>query len=76
MFAPRMLAPEIRVFYANIGNCLVFKVLLGLRDENDAIVTATFHGLANLVPILGGAVVVGAERGRFFVDQSPKVSPM
>ncbi|XP_065068121.1 uncharacterized protein LOC135693528 isoform X2 [Rhopilema esculentum] len=49
-------------------------VLLGLRDENDAIVTATFHGLANLVPILGGAVVVGAERGKFFVDQSPKFS--
>ena len=44
-----------------------------MRDENDAIVTATLHGLACLVPVLGGTVVIGGERNKYFFDQRPNV---
>ena len=54
--------------------CILFQILIGLRDENDAIVTATFHGLACIVPILGGKVVVGGERMKYFFDNRPNVS--
>lgn len=49
-------------------------ILIGLRDENDAIVTATFHGLAFIVPILGGAVVVGGDRKKYFTDSRPNIT--
>ena len=52
----------------------IFQILIGLRDSNDAIVSATFHGLASIVPILGGSVVVGGERAKYFSDSRPSVS--
>jgi len=48
-------------------------MLIGLRDSSDAIVSATFHGLASIVPILGGSVVVGGERAKYFSDSRPSI---
>ncbi|XP_031569529.1 protein-associating with the carboxyl-terminal domain of ezrin-like [Actinia tenebrosa] len=50
------------------------QILIGLRDTNDSLVSATFYALATLVPILGGEVVVGGERQKYFIEGRPKFS--
>ena len=42
-----------------------------MRDSNDEVVCATLKALANLVPILGAAKVVGKKRRKVFADGSP-----
>ena len=48
-------------------------MLIGLRETDDQIVSATFSSLAVLVPILGASVVVGGERKKYFIEGRPKV---
>ena len=48
-------------------------MLIGLRETDDRIVSATFSALAVMVPILGGDVVVGGERRKHFIEGRPKV---
>lgn len=48
-------------------------MLIGLRETDDRIVSATFSALAVMVPILGASVVVGGERRKHFIEGRPKV---
>ncbi|EDO34375.1 predicted protein [Nematostella vectensis] len=50
------------------------QMLIGLRDTDDSLVSATFHALAALVPLLGGEVVVGGQRQKYFTEGRPKFS--
>lgn len=46
-------------------------LLLGIRDSNQVIVSATLRALAELVPILGPEIVIGSNRKKIFTDGSP-----
>ena len=48
-------------------------MLIGLRETDDRIVSATFSALAVMVPILGASVVVGGDRRKHFIEGRPKV---
>ncbi len=50
-----------------------FQLLLGIRDCNDELVEMSLYAVAKLVPILGGDIVVGANRGKVFAEGQPKV---
>nr|XP_018906398.1 PREDICTED: protein-associating with the carboxyl-terminal domain of ezrin [Bemisia tabaci] len=49
------------------------ELLLGIKDTSDELVCATLHALADLVPVLGSAVVIGGKRSRIFADGRPKL---
>ncbi|GFN92858.1 protein-associating with the carboxyl-terminal domain of ezrin-like, partial [Plakobranchus ocellatus] len=51
---------------------IFLQILLGVRDSDDRIVAASFRALADLVPIMGGDVVVGGARKPFFFHGLPK----
>lgn len=46
-------------------------LLLGLKDTNPVLVAATLRALADLVPLLGPAKVIGNNRSKVFSDGSP-----
>ncbi|XP_067662421.1 protein-associating with the carboxyl-terminal domain of ezrin-like [Haliotis asinina] len=48
------------------------QLLIGLRDTNDSIVAASLRSLSYLVPILGGDVIIGGARKKFFSEGMPK----
>lgn len=50
-------------------------LLLGIKDTNDILVAKTLRCLADLVPILGSASVIGGNRGRLFADGRPQGLP-
>ncbi|XP_005104973.3 uncharacterized protein LOC101853875 [Aplysia californica] len=55
---------------------IFLQVLIGLRDTDDKMVSASLRALADLVPILGGDFVIGGSRKPFFFHGLPKqVSP-
>lgn len=58
----------------NKSYSVFLQILIGLRDTDDTLVSATLYALSNLVPILGGAVVVGGERQKYFKEGRPKVN--
>ncbi|XP_076285138.1 protein-associating with the carboxyl-terminal domain of ezrin [Lasioglossum baleicum] len=47
------------------------ELLVGIKDTNDHLVSATLKALADVVPILGAATVVGGNRGKLFTDGRP-----
>ena len=47
--------------------------MLGLRDSDDELVSATFSALQYLVPLLGSKIVIGGERMQQFTERRPKV---
>ena len=55
-----------------ISKLLLPKLLAGLRDTNDDIVSLTFHCLGDLVPYLGSNRVVGGSRRVVFVETRPR----
>lgn len=55
-----------------LENFILPQMLIGLRETDDSIVSATFSALAVMVPILGANVVVGGERRKYFIEGRPK----
>ncbi|KAL5283663.1 SCYL3 family protein [Megaselia abdita] len=51
------------------------QLLLGIKDTNDVLVAKTLRCLADLVPILGSAVVIGGSRRKIFADGRPQPLP-
>lgn len=51
------------------------QLLLGIKDTNDILVAKTLRCLADLVPILGSAVVIGGSRRKIFADGRPQTLP-
>ena len=50
------------------------EILLGIKDTDDAVVAATLRSLADLVPMLGGAAVIGGTRLKLFANGAPKTA--
>lgn len=58
----------------DITNNLPFvQLLVGIKDTNDHLVAITLKALADLVPILGAATVIGGKRAKLFNDGRPIV---
>lgn len=55
-----------------LENFILPQMLIGLRETDERIVSATFSSLAVMVPILGANVVVGGERKKYFIEGRPK----
>lgn len=51
------------------------QLLLGIKDTNDVLVAKTLRSLADLVAILGSAVVIGGSRRKIFADGRPQPLP-
>ena len=49
------------------------EVLVGLKESSDEVVGATLHALGDLVPLLGGDLVMGTSRKHIFTDAQPRV---
>nr|CAI5828103.1 unnamed protein product [Callosobruchus analis] len=47
------------------------ELLVGIKDTNDTLVSVTLRTLADLVPILGAATVIGGKRAKLFHDGRP-----
>lgn len=47
------------------------ELLVGIKDHDDQLVSTTLRALADLVPILGAAAVIGGNRGKLFTDGRP-----
>lgn len=66
--------PDYMNYFPNneiLSDHILPQLLLGIKDTNDEIVSATLRCLADLVPVLGSAVVIGRNRGRIFADGKP-----
>ncbi|XP_012288202.1 protein-associating with the carboxyl-terminal domain of ezrin [Orussus abietinus] len=50
---------------------LLPELLVGIKDNNDTLVSTTLRALADLVSILGAATVIGGNRGKLFTDGRP-----
>jgi len=50
------------------------QLLVGIKDTNEQLVSATLRALADLIPLLGAATVIGGKRAKLFTDGRPKVS--
>ncbi|XP_065184362.1 uncharacterized protein LOC135815058 [Sycon ciliatum] len=49
-------------------------VLIGLHEDDDEIVAATFHALGDIVPVLGASIVVGLKSVSRFSSNTPRPS--
>lgn len=54
-----------------LKNHILPELLVGIKDTNDDLVCATLRALADIVPILGAAAVIGGNRGKLFTDGRP-----
>lgn len=54
-----------------LKNHILPELLVGIKDTNDDLVCATLRALADIVPILGSAAVIGGNRGKLFTDGRP-----
>lgn len=48
------------------------ELLVGIKDNDDYLVGRTLRALADLIPILGAATVIGGSRAKLFTDGRPK----
>lgn len=55
-----------------LKNDIMHQLMLGLRDSDDELVSATFSALQYLVPLLGSQIVIGGERSQQFTERRPK----
>jgi SCY1-like protein 3 len=53
---------------------LRIQLLVGIKDTNEQLVSVTLRALADLIPVLGAAAVIGGKRAKLFTDGRPKVS--
>jgi SCY1-like protein 3 len=58
-----------------LQTCILPELLVGVKDTNDHLVSVTLRTLADLVPILGAATVIGGKRGKLFTDGRPVTHP-
>ncbi|KAJ3630110.1 hypothetical protein Zmor_027060, partial [Zophobas morio] len=58
-----------------LQSCILPELLVGVKDTNDYLVSVTLRTLADLVPILGAATVIGGKRGKLFTDGRPVCHP-
>ncbi|XP_073823857.1 uncharacterized protein [Musca autumnalis] len=49
-------------------------LVVGMQDTNDVLVAKTLRCMADLVPILGAATVLGSQRTRLFSDGRPQAA--
>ncbi|KYM93001.1 Protein-associating with the carboxyl-terminal domain of ezrin [Atta colombica] len=62
----------VHIFEADeLKNHILPELLVGIKDTNDDLVCATLRALADIVPILGAAAVIGGNRGKLFTDGRP-----
>ncbi|XP_008553479.1 protein-associating with the carboxyl-terminal domain of ezrin [Microplitis demolitor] len=54
-----------------LKNQILPELLVGIKDHDDHLVSTTLRALADLVPILGAAAVIGGKRGKLFTDGRP-----
>ncbi|KAG8042587.1 hypothetical protein G9C98_005221 [Cotesia typhae] len=54
-----------------LKNQILPELLVGIKDHDDHLVSVTLRVLADLVPILGAAAVIGGKRGKLFTDGRP-----
>lgn len=54
-----------------LKNHILPELLVGIKDTNDDLVRATLRALADVIPILGAAAVIGGNRGKLFTDGRP-----
>lgn len=59
---------------ADLRDRLLPQLLLGIKDTNDVLVAATLRALAELVPLLGAATVIGRNRAPIFADGRPQAA--
>ncbi|BET01077.1 SCurly1-like 3 (S. cerevisiae) [Nesidiocoris tenuis] len=57
-----------------LNSNIIPELLVGVMDVNDELVASTLRALADLVPILGSATVIGGKRAKHFSDGRPKVN--
>ncbi|KAG7197755.1 hypothetical protein KM043_001579 [Ampulex compressa] len=50
------------------------ELLVGIKDIDNNLVCATLRALADVIPILGAATVIGGNRGKLFTDGRPNKS--
>lgn len=48
-----------------------FQLLVAIKDTNDHLVAITLRTLADLVPVLGAATIIGGKRAKLFNDGRP-----
>ncbi|CAH1401734.1 unnamed protein product [Nezara viridula] len=58
---------------AELHSNILPELLVGVKDTNNELVAATLKALADLVPILGAAKVIGGKRAKNFADGRPKM---
>ncbi|CAA9997176.1 unnamed protein product [Nesidiocoris tenuis] len=56
-----------------LNSNIIPELLVGVMDVNDELVASTLRALADLVPILGSATVIGGKRAKHFSDGRPKI---
>lgn len=59
---------------AELEEAILPHLLLGMNDTNDVLVAKTLRCLADLIPILGSAAVIGGQRSRLFSDGRPQAA--
>ncbi|KAI4459452.1 scy1-related s/t protein kinase-like [Holotrichia oblita] len=57
--------------YEELQSQILPELLVGIKDTNDHLVAITLRALADLVPILGAATVIGGKRAKLFNDGRP-----
>ncbi|XP_033228403.1 protein-associating with the carboxyl-terminal domain of ezrin [Belonocnema kinseyi] len=63
----------VHVFEKEELKCRVLpELLVGIKDNDDYLVGTTLRALADLIPILGAATVIGGSRAKLFTDGRPK----
>lgn len=69
--------PDYFLFFSleDLKDHILPQLLLGIKDTNDVLVAKTLLCLADLVPVLGSAVVIGANRNKIFADGRPQGIP-
>ncbi|XP_049698464.2 protein-associating with the carboxyl-terminal domain of ezrin [Helicoverpa armigera] len=76
MLLLRHFSKFVHVFsHEELSQHILPELLLGIKDVDDSLVSATLICLSELVPILGADTVIGGKRSKFFSDGRPNSKP-